>query len=144
MRCKVSPITPLYSTELVVICSGLLLSNTWRCVFLSLEIDGTGRLSRPRLSGICRRELSLELADHKPYGANLESNLAVTISRSTDAKKRMRIWTARGACLPVLKTKQVDETRARVLMKEKRYSEAEKVARSSVRTLERTDICSCR
>jgi tetratricopeptide (TPR) repeat protein len=34
---------------------------------------------------------------------------------------------------------QVDENRARVLLQEKRYAEAEKVARASVRTLEKTD-----
>ena len=35
---------------------------------------------------------------------------------------------------------QVDETRARVFLKERRYSDAEKVARASVRTLEKSEM----
>ena len=35
---------------------------------------------------------------------------------------------------------QVDETRARVLLREGKYAEAEKVARASVRTLDKSDL----
>jgi len=41
-------------------------------------------------------------------------------------------------------TAQVDETHARVLLKEKRFGDAEKVAPSSVPTLEKSDIAARR
>ena len=85
-----------------------------------------------------------ELADHKRYRANLENNLGVIyfqINRCKEAHEHLnrarRMFTSlkdKGAIA------QVDETRARLLLKEKQYSEAEKVARASVRALEKSDM----
>lgn len=85
-----------------------------------------------------------ELAEHRRYRANVENNLGVIyfeISRCNEAHQHLdrarRIFAS-------LKDKsamaQVDETRARVLLKEERYGDAEKVARGSVRTLEKSDM----
>ena len=85
----------------------------------------------------------LEQAEHKRYLANVENNLGflyLTINYCKEAHEHLnrarRIFTS-------LKDKvalaQVDETRARVFLKEKRNAEAEKAARSSVRTLEDSD-----
>ena len=85
-----------------------------------------------------------ELADHRRYRANLENNLGVIyfqINRCKEAHEHLdrarRMFTS-------LKDKsgiaQVDETRARVFLKERRYSDAEKVARASVRTLEKSEM----
>lgn len=85
-----------------------------------------------------------ELADHRRYRANVENNLGLIyfqVNRSKEAHEHLdrarRMFTS-------LKDKnavaQVDETRARVLLKEKRYDEAEKLARFSVRTLEQSDM----
>jgi len=85
-----------------------------------------------------------ELADHKRYRANLENNLGVIYFQINRCKEAHEHLDRARRMFASLKDKgaiaQVDETRARVLMKEKLYSEAEKVARSSVRTLERTDM----
>ncbi|HXI74750.1 MAG TPA: tetratricopeptide repeat protein, partial [Pyrinomonadaceae bacterium] len=84
-----------------------------------------------------------ELADHRRYRANVENNLGMIyfqISRCKEAHEHLdrarRIFAGlkdKGAMA------QVDENRARVLLKEKRYVEAEKVARASVRALEKID-----
>jgi len=85
-----------------------------------------------------------ELAEHSRYRANVENNLGVIyfeINRCKEAHEHLdrarRIFAS-------LKDKsamaQVDETRARVLLQQTRYDEAEKVARASVRTLERGDM----
>lgn len=85
-----------------------------------------------------------ELADHRRYRGNVENNLGVIyfeISRCKEAHEHLdrarRIFAS-------LKDKsamaQVDETRARLLLKEERYGDAEKVARGSVRTLEKSDM----
>jgi tetratricopeptide (TPR) repeat protein len=84
-----------------------------------------------------------EVAEHRRYRANVENNLGVIhfeINRCKEAHQHLdrarRIFAS-------LKDKsaiaQVDETRARVLLKEKRYGDAEKVARASVRSLEKSD-----
>ena len=85
-----------------------------------------------------------ELAEHRRYRANVENNLGVInfeINRYKEAHEHLdrarRMFTSlrdKGAIA------QVDETRARILLKEKRYGDAEKVARSSVRTLEKGDM----
>jgi tetratricopeptide (TPR) repeat protein len=85
-----------------------------------------------------------ELADHRRYRANVENNLGMIylqISRFKEAHEHLdrarRMFTSlkdKGAIA------QVDEVRARVLLKERRYVDAEKVARASVRTLEKTDM----
>lgn len=81
-----------------------------------------------------------ELADHRRYRANVENNLGVInldINRCKESHEHLdrarRMFTSlkdKGAIA------QVDETRARVFLKEGRYNDAEKVARASVRTLE--------
>ena len=84
-----------------------------------------------------------EQAEHRRYLANVENNLGflyLKINRCKEAHEHLnrarRIFT----CLKDRITlAQVDETRARVFLKEKRHEEAEKAARSSVRTLETTD-----
>lgn len=85
-----------------------------------------------------------ELADHKRYRANLENNLGVIYFQISRCKEAHEHLDRARRMFASLKDKgaiaQVDETRARVLLKEKRYGEAEKVARSSVRTLEKTDM----
>ncbi len=85
-----------------------------------------------------------ELAEHKRYRANVENNLGLIyfqINRCQEAHAHLdrarRIFSS-------LKDKtavaQTDETRARVFLKEKKDAEAEKTARSSVRTLEQSDM----
>ncbi len=85
-----------------------------------------------------------EQAEHRRYRANVENNLGMiyfNINRCTEA--HVHLDRAR-RILTSLKDKsavaQVDETRARVFLKQGRNAEAEKVARSSVRTLEKSDI----
>ena len=85
-----------------------------------------------------------DLSEHRRYRANVENNLGLIyfqINRCTEAHEHLD--RAR-RILNSLKDKhavaQVDETRARLLLKEKRYADAEKVARSSVRTLEKSDM----
>jgi tetratricopeptide (TPR) repeat protein len=81
-----------------------------------------------------------EQAEHKRYLANVENNLGflyLNINCCKEAHEHLnrarRIFT----CLKDRITlAQVDETRARVFLKEKRNVEAEKAAWSSVRTLE--------
>jgi len=85
-----------------------------------------------------------ELADHRRYRANVENNLGLIyfqINRCNEAHEHLdrarRMFASlkdKGAMA------QVDETRARVFLKEERYIDAEKVARASVRTLEKTDM----
>lgn len=85
-----------------------------------------------------------EQAEHKRYRANVENNLGMIylqVNRCKEAYEHLdrarRIFTSlkdRGVVA------QVDETRARVFLKEGRNTEAEKVARSSVRTLEQSDM----
>ena len=68
---------------------------------------------------------------------------AFFFTRSTIAKKRIEHLDSARRIFTSLKDKnaaaQVDETRARVFLKEKRNTEAEKVARASVRTLENSE-----
>jgi tetratricopeptide (TPR) repeat protein len=84
-----------------------------------------------------------EQAEHRHYLANVENNLGflyLKINCGKDAHEHLnrarRIFT----CLKDrIALAQVDETRARVFLKEKRDAEAEKAARSSVQTLETSD-----
>jgi tetratricopeptide (TPR) repeat protein len=84
-----------------------------------------------------------EEAKHKCYRANVENNLGFLyfkINRFRDAHEHLdkarRILTTLRDSVTIA---QVDETRARVFLKQKRYAEAETVAQSSIRTLERSD-----
>jgi tetratricopeptide (TPR) repeat protein len=84
-----------------------------------------------------------EQAEHKRYLANVENNLGFLYLKINCCKeahdhlnRARRIFT----CLKDrIALAQVDETRARVFLKEKRDADAEKAARSSVRTLETSD-----
>lgn len=84
-----------------------------------------------------------ELAQHRYYLANVENNLGFLlykVDQFEEAHEHLnrarRIFT----CLKdQIALAAVDETRARVFLKEKRDTEAEKAARSSVRTLEKSD-----
>jgi tetratricopeptide (TPR) repeat protein len=84
-----------------------------------------------------------ELAEHKRYRANVENNLGVINLEINRCKEAHAHLDRARRMFASLKDKggmaQVDETRARVLLKEKRYDDAEKVARASVRTLEKSD-----
>jgi tetratricopeptide (TPR) repeat protein len=85
----------------------------------------------------------LEQAEHRRYLANVENNLGflyLKINYCKEAHEHLdrarRIFTSIKDRIALA---QVDETRARVFLKEKRYAEAEKVARSSVLILEKSD-----
>ena len=81
-----------------------------------------------------------ELAEHRPYLANVEMNLGYLyfkIQRSEEAKEHLD--RARRIFVTIKDTRraaQVDETRARILLQEGRLTEAERVARSAVRVQE--------
>jgi tetratricopeptide (TPR) repeat protein len=83
-----------------------------------------------------------EIAEHRPYLANVESNLGYLyfkINRLDEAGEHLDrarrvfkgIKDARAAA-------QVDETRARILLSQKRIAEAERVIRSAVRVQEKS------
>jgi tetratricopeptide (TPR) repeat protein len=85
----------------------------------------------------------LEQAAHRRYLANVENNLGflylkVNYYREAhehlNRARRIFVSLKDRVCLA-----QCDETRARVFLKEKRYAEAEKAARASVRSLENGD-----
>ncbi len=83
-----------------------------------------------------------ELADHRRYRANVENNLGVINLQINRCKEAYEHLDRARRMFSSLKDKgaiaQVDETRARVFLQEGRYSDAEKVARASVRTLEKS------
>jgi len=85
-----------------------------------------------------------ELADHRRYRANVENNLGLIyfqINRCKEAHEHLdRARRTFASIKDKFSTAVVDETRARVFLKEKRYAEAEKAARASVRILERSDM----
>lgn len=85
-----------------------------------------------------------ELADHRRYRANVENNLGLIYLQINQSKEAHKHLDRARRIFASLKDKgamaQVDETRARVLLTEKRYSDAEKVARSSVQSLDKTDL----
>jgi tetratricopeptide (TPR) repeat protein len=84
-----------------------------------------------------------EQAEHRRYLANVENNLGflyLEINHYKEAHEHLnrarRIFTYIRDRIALA---QVDETRARVFLKEERNTEAEKAARSSVQTLEDSD-----
>jgi tetratricopeptide (TPR) repeat protein len=85
-----------------------------------------------------------ELADHKRYRANVENNLGLIYFQINRCKEAHEHLDRARRMFASIKDKGsiavVDETRARVFLKERRYSDAEKVARSSVRTLEKSEM----
>jgi len=85
----------------------------------------------------------LEKADHKRYLARVENNrgfLYLKINHLREAHEALsrarRIFASLNDKLALA---EVDETRARVFLKEKKNAEAEKAARSSVRALENSE-----
>ncbi len=84
-----------------------------------------------------------ELAQHRCYLANVENNLGFLLYKVNQFEEAHEHLNRARRIFTCLKDKislaQVDETRARVFLKEKRDEEAERAARSSVRTLETTD-----
>ncbi len=84
-----------------------------------------------------------EEAEHRCYRANVENNLGFLYFKINRCKKAHEHLDKARRILTSLKDKvtiaQVDETRARVFLKQKRNAEAEKVARLAVRTLEESD-----
>lgn len=85
-----------------------------------------------------------EQAQHRRYHANVENNLGFLYLKINYCKEAHEHLDRARRILTGLKDKgavaQVDETRARVFLKERRNAEAENVARSSVRTLEKSDM----
>ncbi|HYX28234.1 MAG TPA: response regulator [Pyrinomonadaceae bacterium] len=87
-----------------------------------------------------------EQAGNVRYCAQVEANLGflfLTISRLPEAHSH--IARARGLYFSlgdIGRVAQVDDTRARTLLAEGRYQEAERYARGAVRTLDRGDECS--
>ena len=85
-----------------------------------------------------------DLADHKRYRANVENNLGLIYFQINRCKEAHEHLDRARRMFASLRDKGsmavVDETRARVFLKEKRDTEADKVARASVRTLEKSDM----
>jgi tetratricopeptide (TPR) repeat protein len=81
-----------------------------------------------------------EEANHKRYLANVENNLGLLYFTANSYKEAHRHLDYACLLMGSLKNKegaaQVDETRARVFLAERRNAEAEKAARSAVRVLE--------
>ncbi len=84
-----------------------------------------------------------EAAEHKGYLANVENNLGFLLYKVNHCEEAHEHLDSARRIFNSLKDKsaaaQVDETRARVFLKEKRIAEAEKVARASVRVLENSE-----
>ncbi len=84
-----------------------------------------------------------EQAGHKSYLANVENNLGFLLYKVNHCEEAHKHLDTARRIFMGLKDRyaaaQVDETRARVFLKEKRNADAEKVARSSVRILENSD-----
>ncbi|HEX8176654.1 MAG TPA: tetratricopeptide repeat protein [Pyrinomonadaceae bacterium] len=83
-----------------------------------------------------------EEAKHKRYLANVENNLGSLYFTASSFKEAHRHLDYARLLMGSLKDKegaaQVDETKARVFLAEKRNAEAEKAARSAVRVLEQS------
>ena len=84
-----------------------------------------------------------EQAEHRSYLANVENNLGFLLYKVNHCEEAHEHLDSARRIFNSLKDRsaaaQVDETRARVFLKEKRNTEAEKVARASVRALENSD-----
>ena len=84
-----------------------------------------------------------EQAEHRTYLANVENNLGFLLYKVNHCQEAHEHLDSARRIFTKLKDQnaaaQVDETRARVFLKEKRDADAEKVARASVRTLEGSD-----
>lgn len=82
-----------------------------------------------------------ELAEHRAHLANVETNLGYLyfkINRFDEANEHLnRARRIYGSIKDVRTAAQVDETRARILLEQRRIAEAERVIRSAVRVHER-------
>ncbi len=85
-----------------------------------------------------------EQAEHKRFRANVENNLGQIYFQINQCEKAHKHLDRARRIFNSLKDKtavaQVDETRARALLQQQHNAEAEKVARSSVRVLEKSDM----
>jgi tetratricopeptide (TPR) repeat protein len=84
-----------------------------------------------------------EQAEHRNYLANAENNLGFLLYKVNHCEQAHHHLDSARRIFARLKDKesaaQVDETRARVFLKENREAEAEKLARGSVRVLEHSE-----
>lgn len=84
-----------------------------------------------------------EQAEHRAYLANVENNLGFLLYKVNHYQEAHEHLDHARRIFANLKDRnaaaQVDETRARVFLREKRNAEAERVARASVRALETSD-----
>src|ERR1043166_5390477 len=84
-----------------------------------------------------------EQAEHRSYLANVENNLGFLFYKVNHCQEAHEHLDHARRIFSMLKdtnaAAQVDETRPRVFLKEKRNTEAERVARASVRILETSD-----
>ena len=84
-----------------------------------------------------------EHAGHMPYRAAVENNLGYLFfitGKLTEAHEHLnRAHLLFSSLKDSARTAQVDDTRARVFLAQKRNSDAEKISRSAVRTLEKGD-----
>ena len=111
------------------------LENLWELEGLSYYLDRA-------LVEYAAASYHFEEAQHQNYRANVENNLGYLYFKINHCKEAHEHLDHARRIFTKLKDRsaaaQVDETRARVFLKEKRDAEAEKVARSSVRTLEKS------
>ena len=108
------------------------------------ESDEPGNYLDRALIEYAAASYHFEQAEHRRYLANIENNLGMIyfrISRRTEAHEHLdRARLVFTSLKDTSAVAQVDETRARVFLQEGRNAEAERVARSSVKTLEKSDM----
>ncbi len=108
------------------------------------ESDTPGNYLDRALIEYAAASYHFEQAEHRRYLANLENNLGMIYFRINRRKEAHEHLDRARVIFTNLKdiraVAQVDETRARVFLQEGRNVEAEKVARSSVKTLEKSDM----
>lgn len=96
------------------------------------------------LVGYAAASYHFEQAEHRGYLANVENNLGFLLYKVNHCQEAHAHLDHARRVFTRLKDKyavaQVDETRARVFLKENRDEEAEKVSRGSVRVLENSDM----
>ena len=107
------------------------------------ESDRTGEYLDRAFIEYTAASYHFEQAEHRRYLANVENNLGFLYLKINCCKEAHEHLNRARRIFTFLKDRitlaQVDETRARVFLKEKRNAEAEKAARASVQTLENSD-----
>lgn len=115
---------------------GIVLKNLW-------ESEKQGDYVDRALIEYAAASYHFEQAEHRTYRANVENDLGFLYFKINQCKEAHKHLDRARRLLTSLKDAvtiaQVDETRARVFLKEGHNTEAEKAARSSVRTLENSD-----